>query len=108
LGLEVGVEIEAGDVVISTISQAVQNWVDNAGVTEEAGLDGIEDSAQSTSEVSSLSFVELLSNSANSGNILSEDEHVLLSDFLGNLDVGTVHGSDNETTVHDEFHVGGS
>ena len=94
--------------MISTISQAVQNWVDNAGVTEEASLDGIEDSLQSTSEVSSLSFVELLSNSANSSNILSEDEHVLLSDFLGNLDVSTVHGSDNETTVHDEFHVGGS
>lgn len=105
MSIKVGVEIEACDVMITSIGQCVKLWVDDASVSEEAGFDGIPNSLQSSTKISSLSFVKLLSNSANSSDILTKDEHVLNTDFFGNLNVGTVHGSNNESTIHDEFHV---
>mmetsp|Transcript_40500 Transcript_40500/g.114719 ORF Transcript_40500/g.114719 Transcript_40500/m.114719 type:complete len:214 (+) Transcript_40500:475-1116(+) len=36
----------------------------------------------------------------------TEDEEVLLATLLGNLNVGTVHGADDQGAVHLELHVG--
>lgn len=35
----------------------------------------------------------------------SKDEHVLSTNFFCNLNIGTIHGSDDETAVHHELHV---
>ena len=80
----------------------------NLSVTEESRLDGVKDSLQSSSDVSSLTLVELLSDFVDSLNSLSEDEHVVLSNLLCNLNIGTIHGSNNESSVHDKLHVGSS
>ena len=44
LGINVGVEIEASDVVVTSVSQSIKLWVNNASVTEESTFDGIPDS----------------------------------------------------------------
>ena len=106
LSINVRVEVEAGDVVIATVSQLVKDGVNNISVTEEAGLDGVEDSLQSTTDIVSLALVNLLTDAVNAIDALTENEHVLLTNLFGDLDVGTIHGTNNEATVHDELHVG--
>ena len=106
LSVDVAIEVKAGDVVVTTVRQVVEDWVNDASISEEAGLDSVEHSLQSATNVVSLSIPHGLSAFRNSGDSLSEDEHVLFSEFFGNLDVGTVHGTDDESTVHDELHVG--
>jgi len=105
LGFDVAVEIEAGDIVITTVLQMVQNWVHDLSITEEAGLDGVENSLQSATDVVSLTLIHLLLASPDTLNILTKDEHVLLTDLLCDLDICTIHGTNNEATIHDELHV---
>ena len=38
----------------------------------------------------------------------SEDEHIVLSYFLHDLNIGSIERSYDDTSVHDKFHVGGS
>lgn len=108
LSVNVRVEVEAGDVVITTVGQVVKDGMNNLSVTEEAGLDRVEDSLQSTTNIVSLSFVHLLANAVDTIDALTENEHVLLANLFGNFDVGAVHGTDNEAAVHDKLHVGGT
>jgi len=44
LSSDVAVEVEAGDVVVTTILQVIEDWVDDVGISEETGFDGVEDS----------------------------------------------------------------
>lgn len=37
---------------------------------------------------------------------LAKDEDVVQTNLLRNLDIGAVHGSDDERTVHRKLHVG--
>lgn len=106
LGINVAVEIEAGDVVVTAILQMVEDWVNNTGVTEEARFDSIENSLQTAADVVSSTLVHCFLASSDALDILSKDEHVLSTDLFGNLDISAVHGSDNETAVHYELHVG--
>jgi len=105
LGIDVTIEIEAGDIVITAILQMVEDWMHDVSVTEEAGLDGVENSLQSTADVVSSTLVHFLLASLNTLNILTKDEHVLLSNLLCDLDICTIHGTNNEATVHDELHI---
>lgn len=106
LGFDVSVEIEAGNVVIATIGKSVKDWVDNLSITEEAGFDGLEDSLQFSTKVISLTLIKLLSNFVYAIYSFSENEHVLFAYLFSDLDVGAIHGTNNKTTVHNEFHVG--
>lgn len=106
LGVDVRIEIEAGNVVVATIRKSVEDWVDNLSVTEEAGFDGLEYSIQFSTEIISLTLIKLLSNFVYAINSFSENEHVLFTYLFSNLDVGAIHGTNNEATVHNEFHVG--
>mmetsp|Transcript_75616 Transcript_75616/g.180676 ORF Transcript_75616/g.180676 Transcript_75616/m.180676 type:complete len:238 (-) Transcript_75616:1827-2540(-) len=38
--------------------------------------------------------------------LASEDEHRIMATFLPDLDVRTIHRSNNQTTIHNELHVG--
>lgn len=105
LGVDVSIEIEAGNIVVATISKSVEDWVDNLSVTEEAGFDGLEDSVQFSTEIVSLTLIKLLSDFVYAINSFSENEHVLFTYLFSNLDVGAIHGTNDETTVHNEFHV---
>jgi hypothetical protein len=91
--------------VISTIGQVVEDWMYDLGVSEETRFNGIKYSLESATYVTSLTLVHLLSDSVYTVNSLSEDEHVALADLLSDFDVSTVHGSDNQTSIHDELHV---
>lgn len=94
--------------MVTSVHKTSKNWIDDLGISEEAREDGVHDSLQSSSDVSSLSFVELLSDFVDTVNSLSEDEHVVLSNLLSDLNIGAIHGSNNKTSVHDELHVGSS
>jgi hypothetical protein len=47
----------------------------------------------------------LASGLINSVNVEPEDEHVFFPYLLSNLNISTVHSTNNETSIHDEFHV---
>lgn len=94
--------------MVATISKSVKNWVNNLSITEESRLDGFENSTQSSSEIISLTLIKLLSDFIYTLDSFSENEHVLFTYLFSDFDVGAIHGTDNETTVHDEFHIGGS
>ena len=38
----------------------------------------------------------------------SKDEDIFGANFLIDLDVGSIHGAEDESSVHDKFHVAGS
>jgi hypothetical protein len=82
IGLNVWIEIEAGDVVISAFSQVVQNVVAHLGITEEARFDCVKDSLESSTKVSLLTLIELLSNLGNALDQLTENEHVVSTDLF--------------------------
>lgn len=41
-------------------------------------------------------------------NLRTKNKHVVNTHLLGDFNVGTVHGSDDETTIHNEFHIAGA
>ena len=108
LGLDIRVEIKAGDILISTITQLINDWMNNFDITEEAALDGIKDFPKPTSNIASLAIGELLPNPIDSFNSLTKYEHVLLADLLRNLNIGAIHCSNDEAAIHHKFHVGGT
>lgn len=105
LGIKVRVKIEAGDVVVSAVAKRVNDVVHDLDVAEEAALDSLEYSAESRSDVASLTFIKLLTDSVNTFDTLTENKHILLSNLFCDFNVGTVHGSDNKRSIHDEFHI---
>lgn len=106
LGIDVGVEIEASNVVIATVSQVIKNGVNNLSVTEEARLNSIENTSKSATNVASLAFSKLFSDPLDTGDSFTEDEHIFFTNFLSDLNIGTVHSSNDERSIHDKFHVG--
>ena len=44
----------------------------------------------------------------NAINIKAEYKHVFFPDFLSNLNIGSIHGSNDKATIHNEFHVRGT
>ena len=36
----------------------------------------------------------------------AEDEDVFFTHFLINFDVGSIHSADDESSIHDELHIG--
>ena len=55
--------------------------------------------------------VTLLRLCCNAGNLVlqtAKDEHGVFTTLLTNLNVGAIHGTNNQATVHDKLHIGGS
>ena len=97
--------VKACDVVISTVGERMQNMVNDLDVAKEAIGDGIEHFLKPASYISALSLLQRRPDLGNSINSLSENKHVLFSNFLSNLNVSSIHGSNDESSVHYELHV---
>ena len=105
LSLNVWVKINCGNVVISAFHQVINDSVNNLGVSEVVIKNSIEYSLKSTSNMSNIASRQLFSPLVNSINKFSEDEHVLLSNLLCNFNIGSIHGTNNNGSIHNEFHV---
>ena len=92
--------------MITTVLKSVEDSMNNRSVTEETISNGIEDFLQSASNISSLPLLQCLSNLCHPINPVAEDEHILLSNLLSNLNICSVHRADDQGTIHDEFHIG--
>ena len=97
-------------IVVSTISQVTNELVKLIVIsTEFSCLDHFIYFSQLSSIIVALVFmIHLDPGLINTFNIKAEDKHVFFSNFLCNLYIGSIHGSNYETTIHHEFHVGGT
>lgn len=73
-------------------------------MTKHAIVDGIEDLLETVVDQDAFVGV-LVTDVLNVLSQVSEQEDVVLANLSGDLDVGTVASTDDETTVEDEFHV---
>jgi len=73
-------------------------------VTKHAIVDGIEDLLETVVDQDAFVGV-LVTDVLNVLSQVSEQEDVVLANLSGDLDIGTVASTDDETTVEDEFHV---
>ncbi len=99
----------ADQVVIASIDQAI-NQVDRSlsVAPESSSLDCLVDTTKTASNVAAVSLIHESLCLTDLLYILSEDKHIVHADFLSNLHIGTVHCSDDKTTIHHKLHVGGS
>ena len=108
LSLYVRVEIEAGDIMISSITKRVNDWMNHGNITEESTLNGFENLSKSRSNISSLALIKFFSYPIDSLNPLSKNKHIVFSNLFGDLDIGSIHCSDDKASIHNELHVRGS
>ena len=97
-------------VVVSTISQVTNELVKLIVIsTEFSCLDHFIYFSQLSSIIVALVFmIHLDPGLINTFNIKAEDKHVFFTNFLSNLNVGSIHGSYDKTAIHDKFHVRGT
>ena len=106
LGLQVAVEVMRDQVLISTIDQSIDQMDEGLSVaTKGSALDGLIHAAQALSDVATITLVHSTLCFGNLLDIFAKDEHVLDADLLGDLHIGSIHGTDNQASIHDELHV---
>ena len=54
LGVDVGVEIEAHDVLITSVGHVFDDWLHDGNISEESISDSLEDLSESSSNISSV------------------------------------------------------
>jgi len=120
MGLDIAIEIIRDEVIIALVDDGVAEGGEPAGVAELAALDGVEDFDEVGVELDVAVGVGVTEVFDVFGEV-AEEEDVGFADFAGDFDlwdvlvghdesrqltyVGTVTGSNDQTSVEDEFHV---
>ena len=106
LGLQIAVEVVGNQVLISSIDQSVDQVDEGLSVaTKGSTLDGLIHAAQALSNVATVALVHCTLCLGDFLDIFAKDKHVLDTDLLGDLHIGSIHGTDNQASIHDELHV---
>lgn len=71
-------------------------------------VDHLEHLMQSSIDLALSHIIALTSILIDLIHICSEDEHIIFADLFGNFNIGAIHGTDDDGTIHNEFHVGGT
>ena len=109
MGLDVGVEVSGDQVVVVVVGDGGNELHEDVSFSEFALSDGLDDLLEGLGDIVLGSrSAHVVSHVVDFIDLSSKDEDVFFSDFLEDFYVGSVEGSDDETSVHDEFHVGGS
>lgn len=107
LGLEERLEVIGETVVVSAVNDAVDQRLEGGGLPEDAlsnGIDGLLERVWNFDAAEAVRVSEIV----NLVRSVSEEEDIVVADLLGDLDVGAIDGTQDETTVEAELHVGRS
>ena len=86
---------ESTDIIVDIIIKRAKLAVKNCS---EDIFEAAINLAGSSSVVKSAIMVNLV-------DIGSENEHVLLANFLSDLNISTIHGTNDNAAIHDKFHA---
>ena len=98
-------EIKASDIVVTTITQRVDDVMHHCHITKETFFYCVKYFLQSGADIVSLAFPHFFPYLADAFNPFTKNEHVFFANFLGNFDIGAVHGPNDEAAIHHELHV---
>ena len=109
MGLEVAVEVVADQVVVISIDQVVDQVNECLGVaTKGSTFDGLINTTKSASDVAAIACPHCVTSIFHFLHVLSEDEHVFHANLLGDLNISTVHSTDDKAAIHHKLHIGGT
>ena len=99
----------ADQVVVISVDQVVDQVNEGLGVsTEGSTFDGLINTTKSASDITAITRPHCVTSILHLLHVLTEDEHVLYANLLSDLNVGTIHSTDDKAAIHHELHIGGS
>ena len=76
--------------------------------TKGSTFDGLINTTKSASDIAAIACPHGVTSILHFLHVLSEDEHVFHANFLGDLNIGTVHSTDDKAAIHYKLHIGGT